>query len=146
MNVPVAIRPHRVPAPAFTVASALRWLGHECPSRCAAWAGDLHATVWFIRRRETVWPTPHGTLVIVDLTGSREPVAHIRRRIRDIAACTRADGILVRERRAGAGDEPAWLPDPAEVRWSRGRRTFAASSGETDHGLPSTLGRQWDQP
>jgi hypothetical protein len=118
MNNPVATRPHPVPAPAFTLASALCWLGHECPSRCAARAGDLNATVWFIRRRETVWPTPHGTLVVVDLTDSREPVAHIRRRVRDIAACTRADGILVRERRTD--DNGGALATVIRPAWRRG--------------------------
>jgi hypothetical protein len=46
MNAPTALNPTHVPAPVFTLGSALRWPGHDCPDRCCSETiGDLDAHI-----------------------------------------------------------------------------------------------------
>lgn len=96
MNAPPAVVPHRILGPAFTLASALRWLGHECVQRCSSSLDDLPATIWFPHPRNV--GTPRGVIVLVDPTDRLESVAQLPRLIRDINFCTRTERIHVRGR------------------------------------------------
>jgi len=85
-----------------TVQSALSWVGHSCPSHCSADIDDLHANVWFIRTTRRDRAASQHTLIVVDLSdSSAAPLTEIRRAIRNVNTCTHADGIDVRQRRAG---------------------------------------------
>jgi hypothetical protein len=87
------------PTPVFTLRSALRWLGHDCPEhRCCEPIAALTASVWFIRRGPQFRPSPMETLVLLDLTETDEPPAHIDRIIHEVNCCTRGVAIHVRQR------------------------------------------------
>jgi hypothetical protein len=94
---PVVVVPHRTLRPAFTLASALRWLGHECVQRCSSSLDDLPATIWFPHPRNV--GTTRGAIVLVDPTDRRASVARLPRLISDINFCTRTERIHVRGRR-----------------------------------------------
>jgi len=68
MNALPAASAYPSPAPAFTVATALDWLGHQCTSRCSSSLDDLPAAIWFVRRRSRA--KRRQTIVVVDLTDS----------------------------------------------------------------------------
>jgi hypothetical protein len=69
MNAPTALNPTHVPAPVFTLGSALRWLGYDCPDRCCSEKiGDLDASAWFMLRGSHFPTSPPGTLVLVNPT------------------------------------------------------------------------------
>lgn len=101
---------------AFTLARALRWLGHSCPDCCRPATEDiLHAPTWLIRRG--IGP-PTVTLVVIDLTDTTFPPDERRQQLQAINQCTRADRILVCERRnltscrAPLDDAPAGSAQP----------------------------------
>src|SRR5689334_18684128 len=97
MDPPLAACQHYMPAPEFTLATALRWLGHHCAQHCSSRLSDLPAVIWFVRRRSHA--RSRGTILVVDPTTSREPVARTHRLIRDINRCTRGEDIQVLGRR-----------------------------------------------
>ncbi len=106
MNAPLLLQspiaqPTR-PAPTFTVARALSWLGHDCHTHCAAGIGGLPVELWFLRRAGILPMMPPGALLLVGLDDSDEPLTRIRRRIGQVNRCTRADAIHLRERSGGA--------------------------------------------
>jgi hypothetical protein len=113
------------PASVFTLSSALRWLGHDCPEhRCCEAIAALNASVWFIRRGPQFRPSPMETLVLLDLTETGEPAAHIDRIIHEVNCCTRGQAIHVRQRHSSENRHGlialAWrchpasrFPDPA---------------------------------
>jgi hypothetical protein len=69
MNAPTALNPTHVPAPEFTLGSALRWLGYDCPDRCCSEKiGDLDASAWFMLRGSHFPTSPPGMLVLVNPT------------------------------------------------------------------------------
>jgi hypothetical protein len=97
MNAMGAVAAHPSPAPAFTLATALGWLGHQCVSHCSSSLDDLPASIWFVRRRSPA--QPRHTIIVVDLTNVGGSVAWTRRRVHDINRCTRGDSIHVFGRR-----------------------------------------------
>jgi hypothetical protein len=86
--------------PVFTLGSALRWLGHDCPDHCCCWApiDTLKASVWFLRRGPQCRLLPPQTRVLVDAIEIGDAAASIRRLIFEINGCTRRDAIEVRYR------------------------------------------------
>lgn len=79
MNAPPALNATDFPSPVFTLGSALRWLGHDCPDHCSETVDDLTASVWFLRRgRHFVGQSPE-TLVLLDPTDAGKALARIRR-------------------------------------------------------------------
>jgi hypothetical protein len=101
MNTLTAHSPTYLPAPVFTLGSALRWLGHDCPDHCSATIDGLSASVWFLRRGLQFLVQPAETLVLLDPTDIGKPLAHIRRMIYEVDCCTRRGAIHVRHRRKG---------------------------------------------
>ncbi len=89
---------------AFTLATALAWVGHDCTGGCPDPARLLRADVWFIRRPRTrhVRAT---TLVVVDFF---EGLSHTtplpdHAMLRQVNHCTRPDNVVVRQRVGGSG-------------------------------------------
>lgn len=53
--------------PLFTLASALRWLGHECSNSCyATQLGLLPASMWFVWADRHCPGSPLHTVIVVD--------------------------------------------------------------------------------
>jgi hypothetical protein len=76
-------------APVFTLGSALRWLGHDCPARrCSQPIEALPAAMWFVRRGHLLPAYPLEALLVVDLTETGEPLARIHRLIDEVNRCT----------------------------------------------------------
>src|ERR1700675_4139320 len=121
MNAPAApssLTAPASPAPVFTLCSALRWLGHDCPEhRCCEPIAALSASVWFIRRAPQFRPSPMETLVLLDLTETGETPAHIDRIIHEVNCCTRGEAIHVRQRHSSENRHGlialAWRSHPA---------------------------------
>jgi hypothetical protein len=80
----------------YTLARALRWLGHSCPGCPAATEDILDAPVWFIRRGIT-FPAA-ASLVVIDLAGSSLRSEDRRQLLTAVNHCTQQDRIRVRER------------------------------------------------
>lgn len=88
---------------AFSVATVLAWIGHDCRGGCPTEAATVPASVWFVRTsgvHTTTWAT---TLVVVDLSprpGSSVPAQTpdaVRATLRRVDDCTRSERIRVRE-------------------------------------------------
>ena len=101
MNSLTALDPTYRPAPAFTLGSALLWLGHDCPDHCSQMIDGLTASVWFLRRGPHFLVRLPETLVLLDPTDTGKALAHIRRMIYGVDCCTRRGAIHVRHRRTG---------------------------------------------
>jgi hypothetical protein len=95
-------------APIFTLGSALRWLGHDCPDRrCSQPIDALPASMWFLRHGHPYFPTyPLETVLVVDLTETGEPLARIHRLIDEVNRCTRGETIRVRHGHTALGGQP----------------------------------------
>lgn len=114
--VPEATTPLR--APVFTLGSALRWLGHDCPDgRCfCAPIDTLRASVWFLRHGPQCRPFPAETRVLIDAIDIGDTVTAIRRMIYQVNGCTHRDAIEVRYQPRCADDRPERLvPQRAPV-------------------------------
>lgn len=92
---------------AYSVATALAWIGHDCSGGCPAEAVRLPASVWFVRTpgvNALHWAT---TPVVVDLSprdGSAMPAQTpdaVRAMLRRVNDCVRSEHICVRERVSG---------------------------------------------
>jgi hypothetical protein len=101
MNTPPVPNATHPPAPWFTLGSALRWLGHDCPDHCSETVDGLTASVWFLRRGRHFLGQPPEALVLLDPTDTGRALGHIRRMIYRVDCCTRSQAIHVRHRRAG---------------------------------------------
>lgn len=86
---------------AFSLATALLWLGHDCRDGCAELARQPTRGVWFIRLSAALSSTWWGTLVVVDLGDCSWSALQIRNDLRQVNRCVAAERILVRERRTG---------------------------------------------
>lgn len=87
------------PAPLFTLGSALGWLGHQCAQSCSTSIANFNADIWFTRlSQRPLWPTPQGTVVVVDEPVGSADDAEVAALVSAVDACTRADGIRVRRR------------------------------------------------
>jgi hypothetical protein len=80
MNASPATHSPPVPtAPVFTLGSALRWLGHDCPDHRWSQSIDaLPASMWFLRRGHPLPTHPLEAVLVVDFTETGEPLARIR--------------------------------------------------------------------
>ena len=86
-----------VPAPPCTLREGLAWLGHGCSEDCpvaALGAGELPASVWFVRRGPRRRTGLAGRIV-VDPRLSGRPAEAARQLISAVNACAGADGIEV---------------------------------------------------
>ena len=86
---------------AFTLVTALAWLGHECPGDCPTLAATMRARTWFARRtseRDADVAGVMSTLVVVDLSSECSDPAAVRQMLRQVNACAGRDHIQVRER------------------------------------------------
>jgi hypothetical protein len=101
MNTLSTLDPTHPAAPAFTLGSALRWLGHDCTNHCSDAIDGLTASVWFLRRGPHLLVLPLETLVLLDPTDTGKALAHVRRMIYEVDCCTRDEAIHVRCRREG---------------------------------------------
>lgn len=98
---PEVLAANDVPGPVFTLGSALRWLGHDCPSphRCSRSLHAAPASIWFLlpppyASSSSSWPL--GVRVLIE--GLDDPAAAFD----EIAWCAGRDGIEVGHRpRAG---------------------------------------------
>jgi hypothetical protein len=120
------------PTPVFTLGSALRWLGHDCPEhRCCEPIAALDASVWFIRRGPQFRPSPVETLVLLDLSETDEPLLHIDRIIHEVNCCTSGEAIHVRQRHSSENRDGlialAWRSHPAR-RFPDARPTVEATT------------------
>jgi len=109
MNAPPTVRPVVLTSPVFTLGSALRWLGHDCPDHHYCWepVGTLTAFVWFLRRGPRFAAYPLETLILLDPTEIGKLLARTRPLIDEVDRCTRGDAIQVRHRR---GSDNRWMP------------------------------------
>jgi hypothetical protein len=100
MNASPATHSPPVPtAPVFTLGSALRWLGHDCPDHRWSQSIDaLPASMWFLRRGHPLPTHPLEAVLVVDFTETGEPLARIQRLIDEVNRCTRGETIRVRQR------------------------------------------------
>lgn len=81
---------------AFTLATALVWLGHDCAGGCPPLILTLHARTWIDRPT----PRPAGdstTLAIVEFDDTLQR-AVVTGMLRAVNACTYTDHIRVQER------------------------------------------------
>ncbi|CAN5594808.1 hypothetical protein BH10ACT8_BH10ACT8_08330 [soil metagenome] len=83
---------------AFTVATAMAWLGHECTGGCPAAAAELRACVWYERRFALQNHCPASTVAVVDLCHQRAGSEQTQTLLSQVDRCARRDGIAVRER------------------------------------------------
>jgi hypothetical protein len=98
--------------PAFTVGTALRWLGHDCPGqRCWRPLESLDASVWFLLDRQQSFALPK-TRVLVELSITGVEVSHVRRVFDEVNWCTRRDAIEVGYRPSIHGRP---MPSPTPV-------------------------------
>jgi anti-anti-sigma factor len=103
VNVPLASAVAPAPPPVFSLGSALRWLGHDCPGHrcCRAPIDAMDASVWFIRREPGFVMFPHETHVLVDPGETGEALTSIHRLIYQVNRCTHGEAIVVRPRTRG---------------------------------------------
>ncbi len=109
------------PAPLFTLGSALGWLGHQCAHSCSTSIANFNADIWFTRMSQRpLWPTPKGTVVVVDEPVGSADDAEVAALVAAVDACTRADGIRVRRRHvvdvSATGCPAALLDVPPDAR------------------------------
>jgi hypothetical protein len=110
---PATSAPAPLLTPVFTLGSALRWLGHECPDRrCSEPIDTLTASVWFIQRGERFRTSPLETLVLVDPAETGIALSNVRRMIDQVHWCTRGDAIRVRQQWPRRG----WVQLPVPTR------------------------------
>jgi hypothetical protein len=101
LNVSSTSHPPAAPIrPVFTLGSALRWLGHDCPDRrCTAHPIDaLPVSMWFLRRGHPLPTYPLQTVLVVDLAETGVPLAHTHRLIDEVDRCTGLETIQIRRR------------------------------------------------
>jgi hypothetical protein len=80
---PIAPPPRAFPAPIFTVGSALRWLGHDCPDHPAAWGSRMIQTVNSYACRDVIQVGRQPGGDITDAAVLRRPKSNISNRFRD---------------------------------------------------------------
>lgn len=120
MNVPLAPESPTFPRPPlFTLESALRWLGHDCPGYrcCCAPIESMQASVWFIRHGLPFPTFPFQTRVLVDPSETGGALAHLSLMIDQVNWCTRHDAIEVRLRAPASlvdNPRPTWRHDAPE--------------------------------
>jgi len=100
----------------FTVGSALRWLGHDCPDRqCWQPIDALRASVWFLLTGQRSYAFPPKTRVLVDLSITEADFGCVHQVINEVNWCTRRDGIEVGYRPSTRGGRPIPSPTPVSL-------------------------------
>ena len=92
--------------PAFTLATALMWLGHECRGACPRQVRDERASAWLIRSPESGWPGGVTSLVDVEFTDPTWLAARDLDLMCEINECTCTDHIVVRDATALSAFHP----------------------------------------
>lgn len=118
---------------AFSLATALLWLGHECHDGCGALVRQPTSGVWFIRLSGTQSSMRSRTLVVVDLGDCSWSALQIRNDLREVNRCVAADRILVRERRDEVTEplelsHPSARPHHRHTRAESSKRPWSSSS------------------
>lgn len=94
--VPGPVSSERVAA--FTLRTALAWVGHVCTGRCPLSTVSMPAQAWVVRQIDSEHPTtrPHGVecIVLVDFGGVDTSI-EAGARLVEVNACTAADHITV---------------------------------------------------
>ncbi len=124
MNRTVTAPQSPSPAVAFTLATALAWIGHDCTGGCPPLAMHIPASVWFVPRSSDAHQSWASTLVVVELGETDPAAAQIRPLLRDVNRCTSRNHIQVRERAAtdqghalaALGVQPARSSEPLYLR------------------------------
>lgn len=83
---------------AFTLATALAWIGHVCKGGCPILITATPASVWHVRDQSRADHGRSDILVIVDLGNQSAPPEQIRALLREVNRCTAGDHIRVYER------------------------------------------------
>ena len=117
-------KPTAPPKTLFTLGTALRWLGHDCPDhRCCEPIAAVPASVWFIRRGPLFGSSPMETLVLLDPTNTGERIDEI---IYEVDCCTRGEAIHVRQRHHSETQHDmialAWRTVPTRTRLTHPQR------------------------
>lgn len=91
---------------AFTLATALVWIGHDCTGGCPVQAKELPAAVWFVDDSAAAGGESNDTLVVVRFGATPTPHSATRHStlLRQVNDCVRGDHIHVREREATTWD------------------------------------------
>ena len=100
-------QPIRQRSPAFTLGTALVWLGHDCPGDCPPDVSARPAEVWFVRANGTASHTWALTIVDVDFTAS--PQDSRQDLLEQVNDCVRPDRIRVRHRSTPERSRPTAL-------------------------------------
>jgi hypothetical protein len=95
---------HSVTAPkgptrpfAFTVSTALAWLGHDCAGGCPALATSTPASLWFVPQPSPRYLSRQQSLIVVDPGDDPERAAEVRALLREVNRCIGRSHIQVRE-------------------------------------------------
>lgn len=108
--------PARSVHPVFTVGSALRWLGHDCPGRrCWQPIDTLSASVWFLLRGQQLYAFPPKTRVLVSLPATGADLSWAHQVISDVNWCARRDAIEVSSQASTRGGRPVPSLTPVSV-------------------------------
>ncbi len=92
---------------AFSVATALAWIGHDFRGTCPAETTTQPASVWFVRTPGVNAPRWVTTLVVIDFSprdrsaAPAQSPAPVRAMLRRVNDCTQSEHIRVRERVSG---------------------------------------------
>jgi hypothetical protein len=96
--------PHTVTAPrgspqpfAFTVATALAWLGHDCAGGCPALATSTPASLWFVPQPSRRYVSRQQSLIVVDPGDDPGRAAEVRALLCEVNRCIGRGHIEVRE-------------------------------------------------
>ena len=118
---------------AFTLATALVWLGHDCAGGCPPLTLTLRARTW-IDRTALRSATDSTTFVVFDLQDTVQR-AVVSGMLREVNACTQPDHIRVQERIVSASPSGHWLRRrlSAESGYRMGRGRCAAEPSTNSH-------------
>jgi hypothetical protein len=102
--------------PEFTVGSAMRWLGHDCPDRqCWLPIDTLSASVWFLLSGQRSYAFRPKTRVLVDLSITGADLRCVHQVINEVNWCTRRDAIEVGYLPSTRGGRPTPSPTPVSL-------------------------------
>lgn len=103
--------PSHAPQPPslFSLGSALRWLGHDCPDpHCWSLADTAPAAVWFLRHG-SLFRTPLDTMILVDFDDVSLTAAQCDQLLERVNGCVDTDAITVRDNSTRASLHPTEL-------------------------------------
>ncbi len=102
MSPPLSAPPIVRTSPLSTgLKTVLSDLGHRCAGDCGSAGDELQARVWFTRRLTSDDSRPCSALVVIDVQNYTGALLRWIQLLRQVNACTAADGIRVIPRRSG---------------------------------------------